>query len=69
LKSWIRKDSEGEIKECLSCTWLLNYKVEDYVVVVECTAQDRFDCPRLRAFYTDDELVAAEEWKRRHGIA
>jgi len=68
VESEIRKDCKEEIEVCLHCERLLEFQECEYTVKVKCTAVDRFDCPRLRRFYSKEELDRIDRWKKDRGI-
>lgn len=65
MKSEILKECIEEIEACLRCKRLINFREGKVTVKIECTAEDRFDCPRLRVFYSEEELKKIDNWKSR----
>lgn len=61
----IVKECTEEIGICLRCKNLITFEEGEKVVRIKCLAEDRFDCPRLRAFYSEEELRKVDAWKAR----
>jgi hypothetical protein len=69
MKSEISKEYGSEdIEACRRCRKLLKFEDRGQIVCTECTAQDRFDCPRiLMVFYP--KIHSLPEEVRRELIA